>query len=242
MQNYYNQFLNNSVKMKSVLFSTIALLTFSSVATAQTQAKSTPFVVDAAKSTFKWTAKKVTGSHWGNVKVASGVINTENGNVKNGNVTIDMKSIDVKDLEAAKGGDKLAGHLKGDDFFAVEKHPTAKLEIKSVAAAASGITCTADLTIKGITKEITFPATVGYADNVMTATADFKIDRTKWDIKYGSGSFFENLGNKAIDNDFEVNVKIEAVSEKPAPAAEAKPAKGAAKPTKKNTRKVPKTN
>ena len=230
--------------MKSVLLSTIVLFAFSSVATAQkTQAQSTAFVVDAAKSTFKWTGKKVTGPHWGNAKVANGVIYTENGNVKNGNVTIDMNSIDVKDLEPAKGGDKLAGHLKADDFFSVEKHPTAKLEIKSVTAAASGVTCVADLTIKGITKEITFPATIAYTDNVMVATADFKIDRTKWDIKYGSGSFFENLGNKAIDNDFEVSVKIEAVSEKPAsPPAEAKPAKATAKPKKKNTRKVPKVD
>jgi polyisoprenoid-binding protein YceI len=229
--------------MKSVLVSTIVLFAFSSAAFAQkTQSQTTPFVVDAAKSTFKWTAKKVTGSHWGNIKVASGVIHTENGNVKNGNVTMDMNSIEVKDLEPAKGGDKLTGHLKGDDFFGVEKHPTAKLEIKSVAAAASGVTCVADLTIKGITKEITFPATIAYAENVMIATADFKIDRTKWDIKYGSGSFFENLGNKAIDNDFEMNVKIEAVSEKPAPPpAEAKPAK-AAKPAKKNTRKVQKSH
>ncbi len=228
--------------MKSILFSTIALLAFSSVAVAQqTQTQTTPFVVDAAKSTFKWTAKKVTGTHWGNVKVANGVIYTENGNVKNGNVTVDMTSIEVKDLEAAKGGDKLTGHLKSDDFFSVEKNPTAKLAIKSVKAAASGVTCVADLTIKGITKEITFPATIAYMDNVMVATADFKIDRTKWDIKYGSGSFFENLGNKAIDNDFEVSVKIEAVSEKPAPPAE-KPAKAATKPPKKNTRKAAKSH
>jgi polyisoprenoid-binding protein YceI len=219
--------------MKNVLFSTIVLFAFSSAVAqkTQTQTVTTPFVVDAAKSTFKWTAKKVTGTHWGNVKVASGVIYTENGNVKNGNVTMDMNSIETKDLEPAKGGDKLTGHLKSEDFFSVAKNPTAKLEIKSVTAAATGVTCVADLTIKGITKEITFPATISYMDNVMVAKADFKIDRTKWDIKYGSGSFFENLGNKAIDNDFEVSVTIEAVSEKPAPPVEAKPAK-AAKPPK----------
>jgi polyisoprenoid-binding protein YceI len=226
--------------MKNFLFSTIVLFAFSSVAVAQKMdTKTTPFVVDAAKSTCKWTGKKVTGSHWGNIKVANGVIYTENGNVKNGNVNIDMNSIEVKDMEAAKGGDKLLGHLKSDDFFSTAKNPTAKLEIKSVTAAASGVTCVADLTIKGITKEITFPATISYMDNVMIVAADFKIDRTKWDIKYGSGSFFENLGNKAIDNDFEVSVKIEAVSEKPAPPpAEAKPTK----PAKKSTRKVQKTH
>jgi polyisoprenoid-binding protein YceI len=223
--------------MKNFLFSTIALCAFSSSAVAQT-----PFIVDATKSTFKWTAKKVTGSHWGNAKVSNGILYVENGNIKNGNVTMDMNSIEVKDLEAAKGGDKLAGHLKAEDFFNTAKHPTAKLTLKTVTAAeGGGVTCVGDLTIKDITKEITFPATVAYVDNLMTATADFKIDRTQWDIKYGSGSFFENLGNKAIDNDFEVSVKIEAASEKPAPPAAVAPTK-TTKSTKKNTRKVQKSH
>ena len=227
--------------MKSILFSTIVLFALSSAAFAQT---TTPFVVDAAKSTCKWTGKKVTGSHWGNIKIASGVIYAENGNVKNGSVQIDMKSIEVKDLEPAKGGDKLLGHLKSEDFFSVDKNPTAKLDIKSVTAAANGVTCVADLTIKGITKEITFPATIAYMDNVMIVSADFKIDRTKWDIKYGSGSFFSDLGNKAIDNDFEVSIKLEAASEKvaPPPAETPKPAKAKSKTRKAQKSKSASSN
>jgi polyisoprenoid-binding protein YceI len=226
--------------MKNFLFSSIVLFAFSSVAVAQkAQTQSTPFVVDAAKSTIKWTGKKVTGTHWGNIKVANGVIYAENGSVKNGNITIDMNSIEVKDLEPAKGGDKLVGHLKADDFFGTAKYPTAKLTLKSVnAAEGGGVTCVADFTMRDITKEINFPATIAYTDNIMFVSADFKIDRTQWDIKYGSGSFFDNLGNKAIDNDFEVSVKIEAASEKPAPPpAATKPAK-----TKKSTRKVQKSH
>ncbi|MEN9609961.1 MAG: hypothetical protein RLZZ628_775 [Bacteroidota bacterium] len=227
----------NYFKMKNILFSTLVSLAFHSAAVAQ---KTTPFMVDAAKSTFKWTAKKVTGSHWGNLKFTDGVINVENGVVKTGYVNTDMNSIEVKDLEAAKGGDKLTGHLKSEDFFNVAKNPTAKLAIKSTTAAAGGgLTCVGDLTIKGITNEITFPATVSFMDNVMIASADFKIDRTKWGIKYGSGSFFSDLGNKAIDNDFEISVKLEAASEKvaPPPAETPKPAKA-----KSKTRKVQKAH
>ncbi|MEO0040925.1 MAG: hypothetical protein RL329_373 [Bacteroidota bacterium] len=223
--------------MKSILFSTAVLLALTTTAA---QAQVTPFKVDVAKSTFKWTGKKVTGSHWGNVKISDGVINAEKGAVKNGNFTLDMNSLDVKDIPADKGAGKLAGHLKADDFFATEKYPTAKLVLKSVTSDGGSATCVADLTIRDVTNEISFPAIIGIADNQLTATADFKVDRTKWGIKYGSGNFFKELGDKAIYDDFEVSVNIVAASDKPAakPAAAAPAATD--KPKKKNTRKVQK--
>ena len=116
-----------------------------------------------------------------------------------------MTSIAVSDLEAGKGKEKLEGHLKSGDFFGVEKYATSTLEFKKIGSKGSDIyTVTADLTIKGITVPVTFDLALGDG----TARTSFKINRTKYDIKYGSGSFFDNLGDKAIDDEFELNVNL----------------------------------
>ena len=116
-----------------------------------------------------------------------------------------MNSIAVTDLQAGKGKEKLEGHLKADDFFGVDKFGTSTLEFKKIAAKGSDIyTVTADLTIKGKTQSVTFDLTLGNG----TARTAFKVDRTKYDIKYGSGSFFDNLGDKAINDEFELTVVL----------------------------------
>ena len=108
----------------------------------------------------------------------------------------------------------LTGHLKSPDFFGVEKNPTATLVLKSVTPkAGTEFDVKADLTIKGKTNEVTFPATITVTKEDVKVVANFKIDRTKFDIKYGSGSFFENLGDKAIENDFNVEVNVVAIKE-----------------------------
>jgi polyisoprenoid-binding protein YceI len=170
--------------------------------------------VDAKASTFKWNAKKVTGEHSGTMNIASGNIIVDKGIVTGGTVIVDMTSIDVTDLQGEYKG-KLEGHLKSEDFFFVEKNTTSTLVIKKVVAikgskTAENYTVTADLTIKGITKEIVFPAILVVKGNTATANADFMIDRTLFDIKYGSKSFIEGIGDKAIDNDFNVKVRIVA--------------------------------
>ena len=170
--------------------------------------------VDAKASTFKWNAKKVTGEHSGTMNIASGNIIVDKGIVTGGTVIVDMTSIDVTDLQGEYKG-KLEGHLKSEDFFSVEKNTTSSLVIKKVIAikgskTAENYTVTADLTIKGITKEIVFPAIIVVKGNTATANADFMIDRTQFDIKYGSKSFIEGIGDKAIDNDFNVKVRIVA--------------------------------
>jgi polyisoprenoid-binding protein YceI len=125
-----------------------------------------------------------------------------------------MTSINVTDLQGEYKG-KLEGHLKSDDFFSVEKNTKSVLTIKKVEAikgskTAENFNVTADLTIKGITNEVSFPAIIIVKGNTVTANADFNIDRTKWDIKYGSKSFFEGIGDKAIDNDFNIKVRVVA--------------------------------
>ena len=185
--------------------------------------KPTVYNVDAAKSTFKWTGKKVTGQHWGNINFSSGQVSVDGNNIVGGTFSVDMNSISVKDIPADKGGDKLLGHLKSDDFFGVAGHPTTTLVIKKATAkGGNSYDVVADLTIKGTTAEVTFPATITKDAGSLSAQASFKINRTKYGIKYGSGSFFDNLGDKAISDDFEVEVNIAAVAAAPAPAAAAK--------------------
>lgn len=115
-----------------------------------------------------------------------------------------MTSINTTDLKG-EWKDKLDGHLKADDFFGVEKFKTATLVFKNISTKnKNNYTVTADLTIKGITKPVTFDLVV----NGTTASANVKIDRTKYDIKYGSGSFFSDLGDKTINDEFELKVNL----------------------------------
>lgn len=170
--------------------------------------------VDAKASTFKWHAKKVTGEHFGTANISSGTIIVEKGIVTGGTVEVDMTSINVTDLEGEYKG-KLEGHLKSDDFFSTAKSPKSTLVIKKVEAikgskTAENYMVTADLTVKGITKEVVFPAIIAVKGNSVTANADFMIDRTQFDIKYGSKSFIEGIGDKAIDDSFNVKVRIVA--------------------------------
>lgn len=152
-----------------------------------------------------WKGYKVTGSHEGTINLASGAVVMNGSKLKGGTFTIDMTSLESTDLDGEMKG-KLDGHLKADDFFGVEKFPTAKLEIKKIKSTGNGTyMLTADLTIKGITQTIKFPATV----KANKASAKLKIDRTKFNIKYGSSSFFENLQDKAISNEFDLAINFE---------------------------------
>ncbi len=212
--------------MKKVIlfasFVTLVLMSFT------TMPKPTTYKLDAAKSTFKWTGKKVTGQHWGYIKFTDGQLTTDGNNIVGGTFVVDMNSMDCQDTKG-EYGTKLLGHLKSDDFFSTEKFPTSTLTIKKVALkSGNNYDVVADLAIKGITNEVTFPAVITKDATNLTATAAFKINRTKYDIKYRSGNFFENLGDKAISDDFEVEVNIAAVNATPA-------AMPAAKITKKPT-------
>lgn len=201
---------------KSIL--TLALATIGLFAIANNKnGKATTAKVNTTESTAKWHAKKVTGEHFGTVQLSSGEITLDGTKIVGGTINVNMSSIDVTDL-TGEWKDKLVGHLKSDDFFSTEKFNTATLKIKSVtpiagAKASEGknnFTVVADLTVKGITKQITFPAMIIINKGQVIANADFNIDRTLFDIKYGSKSFFTEIGDKAIDNDFNLKVRIVA--------------------------------
>ena len=167
--------------------------------------------VDTKSSKLTWGAKKVTGTHAGTVPIESGSLIVDGDKLKGGSFVADVKSLVVTDITDADMNGKLTGHLKSDDFFSVEKHPQAKLVISSVTPkGGDAYDVVGKLTIKGITEEVKFPATVKSDAKKVTANAKVKVDRTKYDIKFRSSNFFENLGDKAIDNDFTLDVNLVA--------------------------------
>ena len=182
---------------KTIAVALVALVTF----TVNAQTKK----INVSKSGIVWTGKKVTGSHTGTINLKDGALVFAGKVLKGGNFTVDMSTINTTDLKAGEGKEDLDGHLKADDFFGTEKHKTAKLVFKTISGKGNGLyTVTADLTIKEITKPITFDITV----KGNTATTTLKVDRTKYDIKYNSGSFFSGLGDKTISDEFELKVNL----------------------------------
>jgi len=179
--------------------------------------KGTVFNIDPAQSTMAWNGKKVTGEHNGNVKISEGNIQVDGNKVVGGTVLMDMNSITNLDLTDKSYNQKLIDHLKSDDFFSTAKHPNAKFTISNITpikgakAGAANYTVNGNLTIKGITNPVSFPANINMQGNTVTAKSDaVTLDRTKWDIRYGSKSFFANIGDKAIYDDFTVQFNLVA--------------------------------
>lgn len=163
------------------------------------------YKADVKKTEIMWNGKKVTGEHDGFIKLKSGNLQLKDGNIVKGTFIIDMTTITNTDIENPETNKKLVGHLKSDDFFGVEKFPAAKLEIikakpfENYQAEVEG-----NITIKEKTQPIKF--VVKQANKSYVAT--LVIDRSKFDVRYGSGSFFDNLGDKLIYDDFTVNVRL----------------------------------
>jgi polyisoprenoid-binding protein YceI len=183
--------------LKSIALAFVVALSTLAV-TAQTKK------VDVANSSIKWVGKKVTGEHTGTVAIKSGTLVFKKNVLTGGTFTVDMTTLTSTDLTGEYLG-KLNGHLKSDDFFGTEKYPTSTLVFKTIAAKGNGVyTVTADLTIKAKTNPVTFDLTV----KGNTASTTFNVDRTKYDIKYNSKSFFESIGDKAIYDEFELAVNL----------------------------------
>ncbi len=155
----------------------------------------------ASESKVTWKGYKVAGEHTGTINLQSGFLMMEGDQLTGGEFTIDMTSINTTDLEGDYKG-KLDGHLKSDDFFGVANHPTAKLVITKTTRFeknSKSFTTEGNLTIKGITEPVTFVVTI-YADK---AVATLKIDRTKFDVKYGSG-IIGTAKDKLIYDEFDI--------------------------------------
>jgi polyisoprenoid-binding protein YceI len=196
--------------LKAKLFF-IAVLFFSTSQLCANVDKSTSYKVDPSESNIEWTGKKVAGAHFGNINIKEGHLLYEGNTITGGSFSIDMNSITCTDLTDERSNSRLVNHLKSDDFFGTSDHPVSILVIK-MASQKSGdqYEITGDLTIKGITHEIVFPATVQFADDKLTALADITVDRTKYDIKFRSGRFFDSLGDRLIYDDFTLKVELVA--------------------------------
>ena len=185
--------------MKRALF----LLAFTGTlflnATAQTK-----LVADTTQTKLLWLGEKVTGQHTGTIKLQSGWLTLQDGKITSGEFLIDMTS-----LKETENNKMLMGHLKSDDFFGVNKYPTAKLVITGSTPfdKGSGVV-NGTLTIKDITNPIEFKATMQKKDDGTWFFANITVDRTKYNIRYGSGSFFDNLGDKTIYDEFKVKVNL----------------------------------
>ena len=161
--------------------------------------------IDLSKSQVLWTGKKIGGSHNGKIQIQRGSFELKNGEIESGNVVIDMNSLTNDDLKDAGYNKQLVDHLKSDDFFGVNNHPTATFKItragkfNSDKALVTGL-----LTIKGKTEKVSF--VVNRKDNVYST--QLKVDRSKFGVRYGSKSFFNNLGDKVIDDMFTLDIKL----------------------------------
>lgn len=172
--------------------------------------KAAAYKVDVKGSTVKWTAYKVTGKHFGKISLKTGSIEMSKTKLSKASFEVDMTTLTIEDI-TGEYADKLKGHLLSDDFFSVEKHKTAKfVSTKIVPNGKGGFSVTGDLTIKGITKPITFDAAVKNEGGKIVGTSAIKVDRTNYDIKYRSGKFFQDLGDKAIYDEFDLEVSLVA--------------------------------
>jgi polyisoprenoid-binding protein YceI len=185
---------------------------------AQTKKQSeTRYVVDVSESTVQWTGYYVFsfGSHYGSVNLSAGDLYVSGDEITNGSFEIDMTSILDLDMED-EGAQSLVDHLKSDDFFSVDQFPSARFEIRKVEAIEEAtpdgpnFEITGDLTIKDVHHPVTFPATISIEGQMLKASARFKFDRTKWDIRYNSGRFFDDIGDGAISDGIGLELEITA--------------------------------
>ena len=159
---------------------------------------------DTEKTKLLWLGEKVTGQHTGTINLQSGWLNWQDNKIVSGEFNIDMKS-----LKESESNEKFEGHIKSDDFFGVEKFPTSKLVITGSTPFDKGTgVVSGTLTIKGVTNPIEFKTTMQKKDDGVWFFANIVVDRTKYNVRYGSGSFFDNLGDKTIYDEFKLKVNL----------------------------------
>ena len=204
-------FENQTKNMK--LFTALAALGIGAISVAFTPiTKYSTLTIKPEASTIEWMAEKVTGSHEGTIALKEGKIELADDQLIGGAFTVDMTSINVTDLEGDMKG-KLEGHLNSEDFFNTAEHQTATFKINKVESIDDetfNTQITGDLTIKGMTHEISFPAKIEVKDNKFAAYGEMTVDRTKYNVKYGSSSFFDNLGDRASYDEFKLNISLGA--------------------------------
>ena len=164
--------------------------------------------VDLSASGIHWKGFKPGGGHHGTISLKKGTLMLRDNAITGGNFVVDMNSIVCEDLEDAESNGKLVGHLKSPDFFDVEKYPEGVFTITSVNGSGDQLNVTGNLTLKDVTKSITFPAMVSGSGPYTVTVPAFTIDRTQWNVNYGSKNIFKNLKDQFINDEIEISVKI----------------------------------
>ena len=198
--------------MRKILFSFLFMLSFTLQSTIVSvlgaSGKKNSFTIDTKKSKIKWTGQKLTENHKGTIKVKQGKIKKK-GNSFEGFILIDMNSIACEDIKNPKDNKKLVGHLKSDDFFHVKKYKISKLEITSTKKVSKDkYIISGKITIRGKTEKVSFPAQITFSKKSFKTKGKLTIDRTKFDVRYGSGKFFKSLGDKLIYDDFILDFEV----------------------------------
>lgn len=169
------------------------------------------FQIQKTSSTVNWTGKKVLGLHTGSINIASGSIDLEDNKINGGEVVIDMTSITITDIDDPKTNQNFKDHLFSDDFFAVKKFPASQLIIKDGTALGNNeYQLSGVLTIKDVSRPVSFPAKVEVLTDTLHSLGEIEIDRALYNIRYGSGKFIDNLGDKLIYDDFVLQFKLVA--------------------------------
>ncbi len=167
------------------------------------------FQIQKSSSTVNWTGKKVLGLHTGSINIADGFIEITDNLINSGEIQIDMTSIVITDIDDRKTHDDFLAHLKNDDFFAVDKHKTATLRISgSTKIESNKLEVDGTLTIKDISHPVSFIASVEIFTDYLHSLGEIVIDRTMYNIRYGSGKFLQNLGDNLIYDDFVLQFKL----------------------------------
>lgn len=178
--------------------------------TAAPQIFAQTYQIDAKASEVYWKGSKIGGMHDGNAPFQSGNLFFEKGELKSGEFVVNLAQMSNKDLSGDMAS-KLIGHLKSDDFFSTEKYPTSKISFTEVKKLSNDkYEIKGNMTIKNISQPVSFTADVKNTGDKVTGKTNFKFDRTKFDIKYNSGNFFQNLGDKLINDDVELKVDLVA--------------------------------
>ena len=173
--------------------------------------ETTNFKIVSANSQIDWTGRKVTGAHNGTIEIKEGLLTLNDGKIKEGVIVINTASIKILDVTDPATNAQFAGHLASDDFFSIEKFPTATLDILSVKEISNETYhLEGNLTIKDITHLVGFDAKIENDNNQIRLSGKLVIDRTKYDIRFRSGNFFTDLGDTLIYNDFDLDFNITA--------------------------------
>ena len=170
------------------------------------------YMADTKKSSVKWTGSKIVGdTHYGNIFISKGAVMMDHGKLVGANFVIDMNSMTCTDIESKKYNAKLISHLKNDDFFDVEKFPNASFKLITAKKIAEGkFMVNGEIMIKEFKDVVSFEMDATERNGTISTSGKFTFDRTKFDVIYGSGTFFDNLGDKAINNDVTIQFNIVA--------------------------------